>query len=385
MQDMSNISAEKTIHAKRVILFSTRFLENDTAFFKESTTVKKAFLENESYCEFFLNNNANDELKHYLYDEYVIPHLKKHFPEDVGSDVITFQKALEPLKSKYPSLYNTIRGERRRGYPHVFNINKYLSQDNDNNTDNEKDVPKKDLLSFILSCTKEDVKKIKLDIDCDLSSYEITWRFKLYKLQLPENCGYSAYAVWSLNELISHDEFKWYEALCKEILNQEKGNEIEKIYLFLHDKDITSSTFKVRHYNKTNEDSLFSYLQDRIKLYVALFQHNDLIGKILSSSPSNDEEKIELLSDASNVMENIGNISFLYELSDCISRWTKKNEKNKTGREEYLDRTTADELNKFPDITLKYTNKNNNVDNISVLLIYNDVKEQIDSLIKATT
>lgn len=376
MQDMSNISTEKAIQSKKVILFSTRFLENDATLFNECTTVEGAFCENDAYCEFFLNDNANVDLKKYLYDEYVIPHLKACFPNDIGSEVDTFQAALEPLISKYPSsLYNTIREERRNGYPHVFNINKYQLQENGDNTDDEKYVPKKDLLRYILSCTKEDIKKIRLDIDCNLSSYDITWRFKLYKLQLPEDCGYSAYAVWSLNEQISHNEFKWYEALCNEILNQEKGNEIEGIYLFLHDKDITSSTFNVRHSNITNKDEngLFSYLQDDIKLNVALFQHNDLIGKVLSSNPKNIKERIELLEvSCKEVVVRGGKLAFLNELSDYVAYW------HDGGKENYIKNVETGRL-KFG-MTSLIPPQDVIENNKSVNDVFYEVKQLIDKL-----
>ena len=373
---MSNISTEKAIQSKKVILFSTRFLENDATLFNECTTVEGAFCENDAYCEFFLNDNANVDLKKYLYDEYVIPHLKACFPNDIGSEVDTFQAALEPLISKYPSsLYNTIREERRNGYPHVFNINKYQLQENGDNTDDEKYVPKKDLLRYILSCTKEDIKKIRLDIDCNLSSYDITWRFKLYKLQLPEDCGYSAYAVWSLNEQISHNEFKWYEALCNEILNQEKGNEIEGIYLFLHDKDITSSTFNVRHSNITNKDEngLFSYLQDDIKLNVALFQHNDLIGKVLSSNPKNIKERIELLEvSCKEVVVRGGKLAFLNELSDYVAYW------HDGGKENYIKNVETGRL-KFG-MTSLIPPQDVIENNKSVNDVFYEVKQLIDKL-----
>lgn len=370
MQDMNK---------KTVLLFSTRFLEGHDELFSGSISVQEAFCKNEAYCEFFFTSNADDELKHYLYDAYIIPHLKKDFPDDIGSDACTFQTALEPLKSKFPSLCNTIRQERRGGYPHVYSTKDDLLKDNKNNSNVRKEVPKTDLLKYIVSCPNKDyekIKSIKLDIDCDLNTYEIGWRFKLYKLKLPEGCCFSVYAVWALNESVKHDEFKWYEALCKEIKNQE-GKGVEEIYLFLHDKDIESSTFKVRHYNKTNKDTTdncdFSFLEDGAKLNVALFQHNDKIGGILKSTPTNDEEKIKLLKIACEEIEKGGKLTFLNDLSDCVACW------HNGGREEYIKKVSTEKINNtygLKKLILDIT------DNTDVEDILKRIKEEIDILMK---
>ena len=243
-----------------------------------------------------------------------------------------------------------------------------LGSDNVIYSIDEKVVPTNDLIKYFKNCvTKSDSRlKLKLDIDCDLEEYKIEWRFKLYKLKLPQDCNYSAYAVWSLNEKIVHnDEFAWYKALCKEIGMQE-GEDVGVINLFLHDKDITSSTFKVRHYNRNSGCKDFSFLPDNVKLNVALFQHNDEIGKILSSIPSNNEEKIKLLEEASTIMEKSGKLSFLYDLSDCIARW------GTDGKRDYEKKKVEGSIYGITDL------KDSNDD---LFDIYNDIKKRIDDII----
>ena len=380
--------------SKKIFLFSTRFLEKKAGLFSNSQAVDKAFTENEPYCEFFRPViKTNFEITRYLFERYFDDLFRPEYTEGETLDGYAF-------RTQEASILNKKVNED------ITRISMWDSEDNEANEDNEDNEDNQNFLPYyeveevqkeqnvkkyeitkyvelnkLIEYLKDKEKELPkyLDIDCKLEECEIGWRFRLYKLNLPENCDYAAYAVWSLNEEIKHDENKWYKALYKEIEIQEglKNNEeVEldvELNFFLHDKDVFETTFDVRHYKKVSTDGHFKYLPEGVKLSVALFQHsNDEIARILSKNPQKAEERLALLKKAGEKIEK-AKPNYLYGLMDCISRWTVG------GKEEYIKETTKDKLERFPDITLKYTGKDGIPDDASVSEIYADVKQQIDN------
>ena len=323
----------KNENKKIAVLFTTRFLERNGKLFDAESIVEcnKSFESNETYCDFFLGEETRDELKEFVCDEYYKDSLCSFFNRndlrDKNLDDII--KVLGETDSIYNDALNEIKKNRckiilkdgKTQIKHIF-PKRLVFKNNTISLLNES--PKKnELVKYIKSCKIESLKKLRINIDCQ-EDYDdlLSFRFKLYKLNMANNIV--AYAVWPLSRPCNNEEMqkKWYKALYTEIINDnldEKGeSEIEEVNLFLHDADIKPSTpFTVL---KINAEYDF-VKQGGVPLNIALFQHNDKIGGILKTVPDNDEEKKKLLESANNKIENVRKLSFLNELSDFVAYW----------------------------------------------------------------
>lgn len=319
--------------SKKAILFTTRFLEKNGYLFNSDslTACDHAFEKNKVYCDFFLGNENRDELKSYLCDEYykdtICSFLKiPNIPENSLDDLLNQVSENFP---EYDEFLDKTDGSRclkvyKEGVEHkTFLFPRKIECKNNKLHFGEEEVSKNELVKYIKSCHNEAINKLRINIDCPYDyNTLLAMRFKLYKLKI-EADNVVAYAVWPLRKTCDSSlKTKWYEALCTEIVNDNKdkeGNiEINEIDLFLHDVDIRPSTT----YTVWEKDAKYDFLDKSISLNIALFQHsNDPVAALLSTTDNvggTVKKAIDLIHEA-----KYGSITFelLSDLDDILAMW----------------------------------------------------------------
>lgn len=373
---------------KKIILFSTRFLEdNDYLFCGENYDPQN--IKSDEYINFFLSvESLPGEIKGYFnhincyeslrdykdahgnplmaiddrFDETQRQEIQKKLVEFVSSD-----DEEDTLADYVDDVFlNTEEGE----YKSIKLIGGQRQE--------EVEKKSEDLYKRIIEYEGKSINKdviLNTDFGKAVDKRTIDRRFKIYKLKTEKSKKFPnipVYAVWCLSVGKKETAEDWYKALYKELkfqLGDDEFGKIDEILYFLHDGDIDAKKpFDVIKYKETNAE--FSFLDENKRLSVAIFDHsNSLVARSLRTSDID-----EAIGIAMAAMESGGKRAFLYKLSDCIARWTE------TGKEEYKKETTKDKLDRFPDITLKYTSKDGIPDDVSVFDIYADVKQQIDIL-----
>ena len=380
----------------KVILFSTRFLENEDCLFSKGNYDCK-YIESEEFQKYFLSKEAigeNTGVIDYFnrikfYDFFV------KFKDEENNPLINIDDSYNEIKETIMNIapQNEIKS--------LIDITKKFKDNSEKEilTVSEESC-KKDASDKKILCAKlasdEDIKKcydrikefegksinndvtLNTDFGKAIEKRTIDRRFKIYKLKTENSkqlSNISVYAIWCLSKGSSTKAESWYKALYEELKSQlgQEFNGVGEIQYFLHDGDIDAKKpFDVISYKETNTS--FSFLDENKKLSIAIFDHsNSQVAKALRTSDI--DEAVKMVEDA---MKKGGALHFLYELSDCISRWTQD------GKKEYIEKTTDIILKKFPNIDLKYTHKENNVMDADVSLIFKNVKAQIDNLMATT-
>ncbi len=368
---------------KKIVLFSTRFLENEDYLFCEGNYDSKN-IESGEYINLFLPvESLSEEIKRYFNHINCYESLKD-YKDAHGNPLMTIDDRFDDtqrqeIQKKLIDLVlsqdeeNTLADYVEEVFQNIEK-GKYKSIKLNRGQRQEDDEKSIDLCKKIIKYEGQSINNgviLNTDFGKAIDKRTIDRRFKIYKLRTENSKLYSntsVYAVWCLSAGSSDKAESWYKALYEELksqLGQEEFNKVDEILYFLHDGDIDAKKpFDVISYKESN----FSFLENENKLSIAIFDHsNSQIAKALRTYDI--DEAIGIAIDA---MESGGKRAFLNKLSDCISRWTVG------GKEEYIKETTKDKLERFPDITLKYTGKDGIPDDASVSEIYADVKQQID-------
>ena len=379
----------------KIILFSTRFLENEDYLFSignydnnniKSSEFKNYFLSKEALLSIGVNIDTINYLNRIFCFQFF-----EQYKDDSNMPLINIEDSYQMIRDKIKEIISQEQRKSLADTIRKFNENiekkllaikicegKFSVEGAD---DKNMDSYYNGILRFEGQSINQDVI-LNTDFGDAIGKRTIDRRFKIYKLRTENSkdySNYSVYAIWCLSKGSSTKAANWYKALYEELksqLGQEEFNKVEEILYFLHDGDIDAKKpFDVISYKETNTN--FSFLDDNKKLSIAIFDHsNSQVAKALRT-PDVDKA-IKMVVDA---MEEGGIQSFLYDLMDCISRWTAEDENGKTGKKEYEELTEEIKLNIFSnDIVLKYTSKEKNVEGTPVSRIYEDVKQQIESI-----
>ena len=318
--------------SKKAVLFSTRFLEKDGMLFDASSLVKceHAFESNIFYGNFFLNDKIPKDLQIFLCEEYYKRNLGCLL-KDVNVSEESLSNIMTKVRDQHPQFTNIINDIRKvcRSFklsdiPKTFSFPQLKFEEGLPSLLGE--VPKNELIQIIRSNISQELNQLRINIDSEVAYPEmLKLRFKLYKLEHGDKT-IKAYAVWPLHDPCSSSMTSdWYNALCTEIINDNKEEgeiDIDEIFLILHDGDIKPhTTFNVRERNVRN--SKYSFLPDGISLNIALFQHsNDPIASLLINREDN---KSELIKKAIGLISSAKCGTIVYELladmDDLIALW----------------------------------------------------------------
>lgn len=378
---------------KKIILFSTRFLENEDFLFSrgnydnkniKSSEFKNYFLSKDTLLSIGVNIDTINYLNRIICFKFF-----EQYKDESNMPLINIEDSYQMIRNKIKqiipqeqrkSLADTIRKFNENIEKKLLAITISEGKFSEEEANNEKiDTYYNGILKFEGQSINKDVI-LNTDFGKAIDKRTIDRRFKIYKLKTENSkdySNYSVYAVWCLSTGSSAKAESWYKALYEELksqIGQEEFDKVDEILYFLHDGDIDAKRpFDVISY----KESKFSFLDENKKLSIAIFDHSNSPVEKALRTPDVDKA-IEMVEDA---MEQGGIQSFLYDLMDCISRWTAEDENGKTGKKEYEELTEEDKLDKFSnDIELKYTSKAKNVEETPVSRIYEDVKQQIESL-----
>jgi len=387
--------------SKKIILFSTRFLENEDYLFSrgnyydddknndkniKSSEFKKYFLSKDT----LLSIGVNIDTINY-FNRIICFNFFKQYKDEKNKPLISIEDSYHTIREK---IRGNIPQEQRKSLVDIIRKfdknpeNKFLAIkicEGKFCVEEANDEEIESCYDGILKLEGQSINKdviLNTDFGKAIDKRTIDRRFKIYKLRTGNSkdySNYSVYAVWCLSVGSSKKAESWYKALYEELKSQlgNEFDEVDEILYFLHDGDIDAKKpFDVISY----KESIFSFLDKEKKLSIAIFDHsNSPLAKALRT---HDVDKaIKMAEDA---MESGGKRGFLNKLSDCISRWTVG------GNKEYIKETTKDKLEKF-NITLEYMGKDEkdektllyrgkdvSIDDVSVSDIYQDVKKQID-------
>ena len=345
---------------KKIILFSTRFIEREGMLFNENN--KGEYCKSEGFLKFFLGEKPEDipeslvkylnrnKLVHFfiefckthnLHNSDDTPLVNENDDIDIINDKLwgKFEKVIPGGYKKWKAFFQKFKtskklliiNESNDGFP--FKI------------DEIKDIQFQDVLKEIVknAATKKDDIKYILNTDFREAKEEqrtLDRRFKIYKLETKENDDTIAFGVWCLKDC-TKDKYAWYKALYSEIEKQlkEEFKKVRDVYFFLHDEDISpSTTFEVVDYERENKEKGFDFLGEGKKLSVAVFQHSlDPIAKLLSQR---DIDKA--LAQSIEEMKDGAILGKLYALSDILASWQSIGEG--VGKNEFI--RIAEELKK---------------------------------------
>jgi len=336
--------------SKKVLLFSTRFLENESIgrFFDCKRNVESSFCKSKDYYDFFLDEEKQipDSVKNYLNHRYYSVFFHEKFgnlKDDNDNTILDSNDSFDNIAEKGEILSQKFADSEEwySGFEafimDIVNIENKLPQkceDSPNATFpfklSKEVVGNEDLVNLIIEDQYYEDVKCCLNTDSENlgEKANLSLRFKLYKLKenIIQDKDIVVYAVWCLKKSCNTDNTKkWYKALCEEIkldLNKRNENvykEVNEIDLFLHDGDVDPhTTFEVRECNKTNTDVDYSFLSEGTKLNVALFQHsNDPIATILNKGDNHTESVRQCL----QIMKDGGILGCLLNMSDNIASW----------------------------------------------------------------
>lgn len=325
---------------KKVILFSTRFLETENKLFCEDNIASIDYCCSPDYLKFFLSNDLPSEIVQYFNRLYYKSFFSQYKDEDGKSiiNVVDNSKEIrEKLWKKIPEVeyskplwmsFFSDLDKKEKLFEITVNKEKAKFEFKD------KDVDAKSLLKIIQdnegSIHNQDVI-LNTDFGGATNKQTIDRRFKIYRLK-GCNAGniQAVYGVWCLKE--KREEEKWYKALYEELKNQMKDDFklVTEILYFLHDGDIgEKKPFDVKYYKVDKET--FDFLDDGKSLSVAIFQHSlSSIASILSNTDINSAIKA-----AMTEMEKGGQKACLYKLSDYLASY--KGKADDTKLKELLD------------------------------------------------
>ena len=325
----------------KVILFSTRFLEqNNKLFCKDNYDLLDC--QSPKYIKFFLSSDLPLEIIQYFNNLYCKEFFCKYKDEKDNPIVLNDNNYVELGKK----LWGRIPGEFDKDdwdgfFSDLGKLSKLYGIEIHKGEDSNNELVIKDrTIEGNEEHLHEYIKKIEdapfnngialnTDFGGAIDKKSIDRRFKIYKLRQGGLNDIQAFGVWCLSE--KSKDLEWYEALYEELkiqMTNDKENKtqegidfgsVDDILFFLHDGDIgEQKPFAVKHY-KEGKDK-FNFLDDGKSLSVAIFQHSlSSIATILSNSNINDAIKAAIVE-----MEKGGQKACLYGLSDFLALYTGK-------------------------------------------------------------
>ena len=332
------MSNTNTVNKKRVVLFSTRFLEQEDKLFCDAN-YERLDCKSPEYLKFFLDKET-DALIHYFNKLHYHDFFGKYKDEN-GNPFLNGNECGKEIGIKLWEKIPQVKYGQRRKWNEFFS-----DLDNKNylfeiviNTDaiftfSKREPDEQTLFNEIKKHEGGVLNKgISLNTDFGGSADKktIDRRFKIYKLRQENENNIHAFGVWCLSE--KSKDVEWYEALYKEIRGQINAqndsdfDSVDDILFFLHDGDIGKQTpFAVEHYKEENK-KVFGFLDEGKTLSVAIFQHSlSEIATVLSNSDTESAIK-----KAIEEMEKGGKRAFLNELSDYVAYW------HDGGKENYIN------------------------------------------------
>lgn len=355
---------------KKVILFSTRFLETEDKLFCEDNIDSPEYCCSPEYLKYFLSDNLPSEIVQY-FNRLYYKSFFSHYKDEDGKSIINVEDNSKEIREKlwgnipevkyskplWMSFFSDLDKEEK-----LFEI--VVNKERAKFELKDKEVDVKGLLKLIQDF--EDTvhnRNIIFNTDFGESADKrtIDRRFKIYKLRETENKP-EVYGVWCLRDASNGAD--WYQALYKE-LEAQMGDDFKSvtdIMYFLHDGDIgEKKPFEIKHYKEGKKT--FGFLDEKKSLSVAIFQHSlSSIATVLSTT--NIDIAIEK---AIKEMEKGGKRTFLNNLSDYIAYWPSG------GKEKYM-KDVMEEREKYGLNTL-LSGENDKVEDV-----YKEVKSQIDNL-----
>ena len=319
---------------KKVILFSTRFLETDGKLFCEDNIASPDYCCSPEYLKFFLSNDLPSEIVQYFNRLYYKSFFSQYKDED-GKSIINVEDNSKEIREKLWKKIPEVEYSKPLWMSFFSDLDKKeklfeitVNKEKAKFEFKDKDVDAKSLLKIIQdnegSVHNQDVI-LNTDFGGATNKQTIDRRFKIYRLK-GCNAGniQAVYGVWCLKE--KREEEKWYKALYEELKNQMKDDFklVTEILYFLHDGDIgEKKPFDVKYYKE--DKKTFSFLDENKTISVAIFQHSlSSIASILSNTNINSAIKA-----AMTEMEKGGQKACLYKLSDYLASYKGKTDDTK--------------------------------------------------------
>lgn len=325
----------------KVILFSTRFLEqNNKLFCKENYDLSDC--QSPEYIQFFLSSDLPLELINYFNNLYCEEFFGKYKDEKDNPIVLNDNNYVELGKKLWGRIPGEFDIDDWDGFfsdlgkiSKLYGIEIHKGEDSNDElvikdrTIEENEEHLHEYIKKIENAPFNNGVALNTDFGGAIDKKSIDRRFKIYRLIQKDNSNVQAFGVWCLSN--KSKDVEWYEALYKEIkaqINAQKVNDfdpVDDILFFLHDGDIGKQTpFAVEHYKENKE--FFGFLDEGKTLSVAIFQHSlSEIAAVLSNSDTESAIK-----KAIEEMEKGGKRAFLNKLSDYVAYW------HDGGKENYI-------------------------------------------------
>lgn len=315
---------------KKVILFSTRFIEKERSLFCLNNIQEPiSYCLSQAYEKYFICKDLPENIIHYFNKLNFIKFFGGFTQIHDNNNIEDISQILWPI---FIDKYGNIDKDDWEGF---FSDLEKIDKLSELSIDESEDPPfilkikekivennEESLLSVIKDNEKTNNNKdvvLNTDFGGSVDKRTIDRRFKIYELKTDNINNINAYGVWCLGK--PSNETQWYKALYEELKTQmaQKGNdfdEVKEVLFFLHDGDIGDKVpFKVNHYKATNDT--FGFLDKEITLSVAIFQHSLSPIATALSNPDIDEA----LKSVQEAMEKGGKLAFLNELSDNVTCW----------------------------------------------------------------
>lgn len=135
-------------------------------------------------------------------------------------------------------------------------------------------------------------------------------RFSYYELASCDRPDTSIYAIWAVQPSV--DQTEWIDALTEQVI--ELNNDVDEVFLILHNKDIGDSTFHV--IESANNISSGS---KNIRRTVAVFAHVDEIGRLLAKEDASATSIYKFLCDKCLGREILLSIAQKITLGDFLA------------------------------------------------------------------
>lgn len=384
-----NKTINRNNRKRKVLLFTTRFLESDDVLFNTDNILKPVYCKSPEYINYFISDSLPTEIVKYLNKLYYLDFFNQNFTDKNGLP-ISKEDDWDIIKEKIRYKFeNTYTDDDFVDFDVFFSdLNNRESLSTISFIDSKFDLKKRDVKGNE-KCLLNEIKMNEgspynegLTLNTDFGGIcedkkTIDRRFKIYKLNTNANGvekfkDVPVFGVWCLGK--PDNETAWYNALYQEIKSQmgdDFKNDLELLF-FLHDGDVGERIpFKVIHY-KDNKDK-FDFLIDDQTLSVSIFQHS--LSPIADALSTTDIDKA--LEKAEETMIKGGIISFLDELSDYVAYWQYG------GKEEYIKVVgDGENINQIYGIDSLVTDKNKEITNglMKVEDVYREIKKLIDCL-----
>lgn len=336
------MSNTNTVNKKTVVLFSTRFLEQEDKLFCDANSVPFV-CKSSKYLKFFLDKKTDNLIRYFNKLHY--HDFFGKYKDGNGNPFIIGNENGKEIGEKLWGKIPEVKYEQRRKWNEFFSdLDKmdYLFEIVINSeakftffrTESDEQRLFIEIIKHEGSVLNKDIS-LNTDFGGSADKKTIDRRFKIYKLRQGGLNDIQAFGVWCLSE--KSKDLEWYEALYEELkiqMTNDKENKTQEgidfgsvgdILFFLHDGDIgEQKPFAVKHYKERKDK--FNFLDDGKSLSVAIFQHSLSSIATVLSTPKIDEA----IHAALNEMEKGGKLAFLNELSDYVAYW------HDGGKENYI-------------------------------------------------